>query len=41
MLNFVPMLTRGGAELLEQMRAAASEHAGALVGSERSDPVPA
>lgn len=41
MLNFVPMLTRGGAELLGLMRAAASEHAGSLVGSERADPVPA
>lgn len=41
LLNFVPMLTRGGEELVARMRAAASEHAGALVGSERADPVPA
>ena len=41
LLNFVPMLARGGEELLDQMRAAANAHAGSLLGSERVDPVPA
>jgi bacillithiol biosynthesis cysteine-adding enzyme BshC len=39
-LNYMPMLARGGAPLLEEMRAAAGAHALALLGSERREPHP-
>jgi uncharacterized protein YllA (UPF0747 family) len=37
-LNFIPMLTRGGASLLEDMRTAAGKHAQSLLRSERKQP---
>jgi len=40
-LNFVPMLTRGGDDLMHEMRAAAGAHAELLLGGGRHQPVPA
>jgi bacillithiol biosynthesis cysteine-adding enzyme BshC len=40
-LNFIPMLTRGGDDLLNQMRAAATGHAQTLVRAARAEPVAA
>jgi bacillithiol biosynthesis cysteine-adding enzyme BshC len=40
-LNFIPMLTRGGPDLVKDMRAAAHKHAVALVRAERAEPVAA
>ena len=37
-LNYIPMLARGGDGLLADMRAAAEEHARALLGIERTEP---
>jgi bacillithiol biosynthesis cysteine-adding enzyme BshC len=37
-LNFVPMLARGGRELLDDMHRAAGEHAAALLGASRAEP---
>jgi hypothetical protein len=37
-LNYVPMLARGGDDLLAMMRSAAREHADALVGSGQQSP---
>ncbi len=37
-LNFVPMLARGGDELLDEMRRAAASHASTLLGAERPKP---
>lgn len=37
-LNFVPMLARGGDELLDDMRRAAASHANTLLGAERPEP---
>jgi bacillithiol biosynthesis cysteine-adding enzyme BshC len=39
-LNFIPMLARGGAPMLDEMRAAAGAHALSLFGSERREPHP-
>lgn len=41
MLNFVPMLTRGGEELIAQMREAAAAHAAHLVRAEHRETTPA
>lgn len=41
MLNYIPMLTRGGGELVDAMRGAAASHARSLVHAERSEPVAA
>jgi uncharacterized protein YllA (UPF0747 family) len=38
-LNFIPMLTRGGPDLIKDMRAAAHKHALSLVRAERAEPV--
>ncbi|HEU4995872.1 MAG TPA: bacillithiol biosynthesis BshC [Gemmatimonadaceae bacterium] len=38
-LNYVPMLTRGGPDLVDDMRAAAREHAAALFRADRTEPV--
>lgn len=40
-LNYVPMLTRGGPELVEDMRGAARAHANGLLHVERPEPVAA
>ena len=38
-LNHVPVLTRGGSELLHDMQSAARKHAQSLVHAERAEPV--
>ncbi len=38
-VNYVPMLARGGEDLLDEMRRAASAHSRSLVASERPEPV--
>lgn len=37
-LNFIPMLARGGHELLQEMLQAAAEHAAQLIGAGRAEP---
>jgi uncharacterized protein YllA (UPF0747 family) len=37
-LNFIPMLARGGDELIQEMLQAAGEHAGEVIGAGRAEP---